>query len=248
MKSIILLSCIALAAIGAGLEAADSAANVGWRNDGSGHFTDVQAPTEWSNKKNIAWETELPNFSTSSVIAVGDKLFAASKEYDLICLSKKDGKILWVQTSAPYDAATAEDKKRKPDLWKEAAALIKKRDALNKKMAGSKNAFQIGAEKHKIEKQIDKLLFKTNPKRYKGGWSKDGGMANGTPASDGKHVYVYNSMGIVACFNLDGKKIWCTHLTRGQQEHSYHQTPLLIDGKVVFVQRAMIALDAKTGA
>ena len=68
-------------------------------------------PTEWSSSKNLAWKTELPGPGSSSPIIVGDRVFVTcysgygtgrgaagditKLERHLICVSLKDGKILW---------------------------------------------------------------------------------------------------------------------------------------------------------
>lgn len=68
-------------------------------------------PTEWSDSKNLAWKTPLPGPGSSSPIIVGDRVFvtcysgygtgrgAASDikqlQRHLICVSLKDGQVLW---------------------------------------------------------------------------------------------------------------------------------------------------------
>ena len=52
-----------------------------------------------------------------------------------------------------------------------------------------------------------------------------------TPLSDGKHVVVWNGMGVAACFDLDGQRKW---ITRVETDHIvYGSSPALADG--VFV-------------
>ena len=70
-------------------------------------------PTEWSDSKNLAWKTELPGPGSSSPIIVGDRVFVTcfsgygygsgrgaagdikQLQRHLVCVSLKDGKILW---------------------------------------------------------------------------------------------------------------------------------------------------------
>ena len=68
-------------------------------------------PTEWSDSKNLAWKTDLPGPGSSSPIVVGDRVFVTcysgygtgrgaagdikQLQRHLICVSVKDGKILW---------------------------------------------------------------------------------------------------------------------------------------------------------
>lgn len=73
-------------------------------------------PTEWSDTKNLAWKTELPGPGSSSPIVVGERVFVTcysgygtsrSDAGDLkqlqrhvICVSLKDGRILWDKSVA----------------------------------------------------------------------------------------------------------------------------------------------------
>jgi outer membrane protein assembly factor BamB len=87
---------------------------------GDGVTTDTKLPLEWDEKKNLVWRAELPGPGSSSPIISGDKVFLTSYSgYGLdvqepgdpakltrhaICLSKKDGKILWqheIKTDLP---------------------------------------------------------------------------------------------------------------------------------------------------
>ncbi len=68
-------------------------------------------PTDWSDSTNLAWKTELPGPGSSSPIIVGDRVFVTcysgygtdrraagdvkKLQRHLICVSLKDGKILW---------------------------------------------------------------------------------------------------------------------------------------------------------
>src|SRR5664279_434648 len=75
---------------------------VGWRGDGSGRYPDANPPTEWYQKangqsKNILWKTKLPCYSWATPIIVGDKLITRSEPYDLICMDKNTGKLLWIR-------------------------------------------------------------------------------------------------------------------------------------------------------
>src|SRR5438477_8293840 len=57
-------------------------------------------PTRWSATDNVAWRTEIPGIGHSSPIIHGDRVFVTTcliKEQTrvLLCLDRKDGKILW---------------------------------------------------------------------------------------------------------------------------------------------------------
>src|SRR5262249_8848077 len=70
----------------------------GPRLDGSS--TEKDLPIKWSATDNIAWRTEIPGNGHSSPISHGDRVFVTTcllKEQNrvLLCLDRKDGKILW---------------------------------------------------------------------------------------------------------------------------------------------------------
>ncbi len=75
--------------------AACAADPVGWRNDGTGRFADADPPTEWSTGKNVLWKASLPGQSYAAPIVVGENLYVASDPADLLCIRRKDGKVLW---------------------------------------------------------------------------------------------------------------------------------------------------------
>ena len=98
---------------------------VGWRGDGTGHYPDATPPAFWSKTAdgkttNILWQKKFPHYSWASPLVVGDKLFVRSEPYDLVCLDRNSGKVLWVRAHGPNEAASDED--RKDPLWPEVTA------------------------------------------------------------------------------------------------------------------------------
>lgn len=78
----------------------------GWRGDGSGVSADKNLPTYWSDKDNVVWRTALPGEGNSSPIVWGDRVFVTAstdkgRTRVVLCLSAKDGGILW---RTPLDA------------------------------------------------------------------------------------------------------------------------------------------------
>jgi outer membrane protein assembly factor BamB len=84
--------------------------------NGSAVSDALGVPTEWSDTKNLAWKTELPGPGSSSPIVVGERVFVTcysgygtsrsdagdlkQLQRHLICVSLKDGKILWDKSVA----------------------------------------------------------------------------------------------------------------------------------------------------
>ena len=76
----------------------------GWRGvRGDGSTSEKNLPTKWSATENVAWKTEIPGLGHSTPIVWEDKIFLTtaleeSKDRVLLCLNRKDGKILWQKT------------------------------------------------------------------------------------------------------------------------------------------------------
>ncbi len=80
-----------------------------WRGPrGDATTNETGFPTRWSATENVRWKTSIPGRGHSSPIVWGDRIFLTSamedgdpkglKERLLICIDRKDGKILWQKT------------------------------------------------------------------------------------------------------------------------------------------------------
>ena len=231
---------------------------VGWRGDGTGRFPDAAPPLAWGLKKdgsatNILWQSEMPYYSPSSPIVVGDRLFTTANAYSLVCVDTANGKILWVRSVSPYDAATKEERAAHKEVFDQLDALALKRDELNAKIpaAPADGVFKLGQEVFKVEEQMEKLICDSDKEKYrKTGMSySDGGYMAATPASDGTCVYAWNGWGVTACFDLKGERKWIRFDQIKPQEHGHFSAPLLIGEKVIiYIGRQFLALDKATGA
>lgn len=83
----------------------------GWRGPrGDGTSQEKNVPVKWSDTQNIAWKIPLPGKGHASPIVWGRRIFVVTagkeqKQRILICLDRKDGKILWqrVVIEAPLE-------------------------------------------------------------------------------------------------------------------------------------------------
>ncbi len=109
---------LAFALVAFGNAAAGQAADWSrFRGPNGSAVSDAQGvPTDWSDSTNLAWKTELPGPGSSSPIIVGDRVFVTcysgygvnrrdagdvkQLQRHLICVSLKDGKILWDKSVA----------------------------------------------------------------------------------------------------------------------------------------------------
>ena len=79
-----------------------------WRGpllDGSSDETGL--PKQWSTTEGVRWRTPLPGFSGATPAVWGDRIFVSSpnadKELMLLCLDKREGKVLWQKVLATGD-------------------------------------------------------------------------------------------------------------------------------------------------
>ncbi len=236
------------------------------------YFTPVApsaAPLTYETK-NIRWMARMIGRSTSQPIVVGDRIFVGSGISDLLCLDKKTGKIQWLQSSTPYDALTAEERAALP-IKDQVEPLIATLQKLSTELVTTLNApsYLAGlppAEEAELDKKlkakidaeraIHSAFSKMDRKKYPAMYDNEVSASNGTPCSDGTHVYWTCGGGmkgpgayVLACFTLDGRRVWSRHGAFGAQEHGNHTSPALVDGKLVFAaNKTLYAFDAKTGA
>ena len=213
--------------------------------------------------------TKLPGFSASSPVVVGDRLFAACGTSDLVCLSKKDGRILWLTTCTPCDAAGAAEQAAagyQDKVMPLAAELRKANDTLLKEMNAANplpglpqdqqgKLDGLIRQKHDLEKKLHDALRSIDGKKYPQLYINEVAGTNGTPITDGKRVYVAVGGGskgpgayVISAYSLEGERLWSFHEALGAAEHGNHASPALLDGKLIYgVMDTLIAFDAASG-
>ena len=229
---------------------------VGWRGDGTGHFPGATPPTTWSRgangeRKNILWETKLPCYSWATPIVVGNKVITRSEPYDLICLDKNTGKILWMRSHPPVIAVTKDEKKANP-AFREIEPLVAELQTLNEAFGARGWSKELYKQKHDLQKRIDELTakadkkYKLPPDMYVESWS---GYTGATPVSDGASIFVSSGCGITACYDLNGNRKWerFENVTRIWNEHGVACSPWVSGNKVFVHTIGLHALDKATG-
>ena len=192
--------------------------------------------------KNIAWMKRLPGRSTSTPLLVGDRLFLIAEPDELLCLDKKDGSLLWSAFVNPYAALGADEKAKN-------AGLAEAVDPLIAKLRSESDS----KERARLRGRIQQGLKEADSKRFvpplSGHFESHFGIVGftmPTPVSDGKQVYVWNGMGVAACFDVDGTRRWMTQIKT--EELNYGSSPALADGVLAVFLNGLIGLDAATGA
>jgi outer membrane protein assembly factor BamB len=229
---------------------------VGWRGDGTGHFPGATPPTTWSRgangeRKNILWEAKLPCYSWATPIVVGNKVLTRSEPYDLICLDKNTGKILWIRSHPPFVAVSAAEKKANP-AWKEIEPLVAELQKLNDAFAANGWSKELYKAKHDLQKQIDTLTakadkkYKLPPDMYVESWS---GYTGATPCSDGQSIFVSSGCGITAAYDLNGARKWerFENVTPVWGEHGVACSPWVWGDKLYVHTVGLHVLDKANG-
>jgi len=77
----------------------------------------------------------------------------------------------------------------------------------------------------------------------------DAGNTTPTPVSDGRFVYAVFGTGIVACYDLAGRRQWIWYEgPHPEPEYGRSASPALVGGKLLVSLSSLVALDAATGA
>lgn len=194
--------------------------------------------------QNIAWR--LPWGGGAAPIIVGQRLLFQSEPYDLVCLDKDSGKVLWVRSNNYFEATAAPD--RKGPAFDETASLAAELNRLNDSLAGSTAlTAEQPAAKTKIQKQLYDVLRKVDEKKYTFTKEQDLGMSGFVPVSDGRRVWAWFGSGIAACYDLDGKRQWIALDNRAGTHHGYATSPALVGTTLVAYMHELIGFDAETG-
>jgi outer membrane protein assembly factor BamB len=234
---------------------------IGWRTDGSGQYPKAEPPLEWSSSKNVVWKTPMPGYGVSHPVPLGERLFTCSEPATLLCLDRKDGKILW-QKSCSYSELEIEPeaKERLKKELEEVAELTKKQSAIQREMDTLRRALvKEQAPPQDIEQkckpfrvQIDelnkqKLGFPLAQRYTQPSQHPTAGYSAPTPVTDGRNVFVAFGNGLVACYDLEGKREWLRLIEHTNLAFGHSASPILAGGRLLVHFTDLVALDPKTG-
>jgi len=191
-------------------------------------------------EKNIAWMTRLPERTNACPLVVGQRIFTPAEPDELLCLDKATGKILWRRLNTFYDAMSEAERAAHPGLQEQIEPFLADLQQTTK--------YEKGLE---LRRKINELLIAADKKKYKLKWDDHFAAHFGiigfttTPVSDGRHVYAFFGYGVVACYDLDGKRQWIRRLAA--KEVGYTCSPALAGGRLFCVFGGLHALDPATG-
>ncbi len=231
---------------------------VGWRTDGTGKYLDANPTIEWSPEKSIIWKTEMPSKSNATPVIVGDRLFVCSEPSSLVCVSLADGQILWERTNNFEDMVDAEEAAKMTAAHQEAVRLRKQRSTvsrniwkLKRQLQENKDDAELKAKLDDIQKQVAEISKQLDP--YEKSWYSlpdvhaTNGFTSATPVSDGEHVFVSFGTGLVACYDLDGNKVWARMVEKPRIGWGSCSSPVIVDGQLMVLIHHLFALDKATG-
>jgi RNA polymerase sigma-70 factor (ECF subfamily) len=213
---------------------------VGWRGDGTGHYPDANPPTTWmrnekGEKKNIKWEVKMPSYSFSTPIIVGDKIFTRSESYDLICLDKMTGKLLWIRSYPTAMAVSADERKAHPE-FAQIDPFLADLQKVNDEFVAQGWKAELYQKKidlhHKINDMTEKIdkRYKLPNDQYVESWA---GVTGQQAWSDGQYIYLTSGHGVSACYDLEGNKKWAVFEPLATSEHGHGWSPALFDDKFI---------------
>ena len=237
---------------------------IGWRGDGTGRYPGATPPLAWSRTRaadggwqttGIVWAARLPHASVASPIVVGDRIFVTSEVNDLACLDKRTGRVLWLRSSAEFEGLPAGELGTNAVLAGRLEPLMQELARTNDAVVAALNAGQekgidsAVAAKRAIEKRVQDIQLSVDKKKFERYWGQAVfGFSGPTPTSDGRRVYVFYTTGIVACYDLDGKRLWIHRGRGGCSEHGNFASPLLCGNRLAVWAAELRGYDAETGA
>ena len=247
------------------------AATVGFRGDSGGVYPNASLPTAWKDGSNILWKVKMPSWSNGSPAPVGGKVFTCAEPFWLIAVDAETGEILW-QAKNDYaetmDAETAAAYAREKTLLAEHKKAREPFDRLCQEIKDDGNRLHGKASSSKTQEAmtavVDELAAKLE--RVKTAWcpplqtptpltqkytlpGKHGGTGNttATPVSDGRAVWAVFGSGVVACYEMDGKRKWIRLASKRIAGRGQCASPRLAAGKLIVSFTDVHALDPETG-
>ncbi len=231
----------------------------GWRTDGSGRYPSANPVLEWSTTENVVWKTPLPDKGNSMPVLVGDKLFVTVEPDRLLCISAKDGKILWSQSSRMADTLDGEQKTKLEANVGKIDELKKELEEGDRKIRELARAIRSATDAEKGAKEQEREKLKQRSERIQeelagaGGFAEPSthdanGYASATSVSDGERVFGVYGTGVVAAYDLTGKRLWIKLHEQPVDQWGHSTSPLLVGGKLIVHIKNMMALDPGTGA
>jgi len=236
---------------------------VGWRTDGTGQYPQAKLPAKWGEDAAAKWNLKTKAWGNAMPVVVGETVFITEEPTKLIAVDLKTGKQLW-EASNMYEEVLDEKQlaffksnqasaekliAERQALQDERNKLRRKERQLEKDDSKKAEAEAMQQKRKELDKQINELNAKLNknpgldmPKTH-----NVNGYASFTPVSDGGTVVAAFGNGVVAAYDLEGKRKWARWVQNPDHGWGGCVSPALADGKVIVRFDDHVALDLKTG-
>lgn len=235
------------------------AETVGWRHDNSGSFTVEKAPLKWSDTDNVVWRKEMPNWSNTSPVIVGDAIITCAEPATLICIDKTSGEIRWQHANHYTDLASPEvAEKAKASLTKAAPVLAElqqvknemrkisrklRRDRENKDLIQQMEDLKSKGKELQDTLDADPLIAQFN----KPNTHNSNGYCSYIPQCDGKHIYAAFGIGTLACYDMQGNRKWGIIGDKPDAKFGGSTSPILSKQYIIVGFKDYVAYDKETG-
>ncbi|MAE65494.1 MAG: hypothetical protein CMJ18_14585 [Phycisphaeraceae bacterium] len=233
-----------------------AAAPIGWRTDGTGCYPDATPPVVWGPEKNVAWSTPMASWSNSTPVITGDRIFVCSEPDTLVCVDRRDGRVLWQRSNARLDVMLGDQAAAAQAKLDDAAPRMKalqekehrmrrirrmiRRDGETDELVGKRS--QLRAEIETLRKDLGEVEGLRPPQTH-----NSNGYSSATPVTDGRFVYVQFGTGVVACYDVEGERQWIRHVQDSEHGWGQSSSPVLSGGTLVVLIRALYGIDPATG-
>lgn len=231
---------------------------VGWRGDGTGKYLEATGITQWSPESNVLWRTELPGPGNALPCVVGNRLFICAEPTTLICVDTDTGALLWQRTNNFVDIVSAEEGERVRQETEAAGALQGQLGQLQGEIWRLKQDLKDQPDDRELtdrltaaEQRAAELWQELEP--YRKAWYRwpethpTTGYSTPTPVSDGHHVWVAYGTGMVACYDLEGNRLWARVVDKPNHGWGHSASPRLV-GDTLIIHYVMVnALNKDTG-
>ena len=221
-----LIAMLCWLAVGAVSAQTDLAHWAEWRGPFWNGMARGDAPTSWTDAKNIKWKLDIPGRGHSTPVVWGDKIF--------------------LTTAIPTKPLTA--------VVEQAGEQTSRRGPGGGAGANIEHRFEVICVSRKTGKVIwQKTARVATP--HEGYHRMYGSFASNAPITDGKHVYAFFGSRGIYCYDLNGKPVWQKDLgvqMRMRLQFGEGVAPALDGERIIltFDQESdsfVVALDKRTG-
>jgi hypothetical protein len=232
-------------------------AATGWRTDGTGRYPDSKPVMEWSVTNNVVWKTPTPAWGNANPVVVGDRVFIGMEKTKLLCISAKDGSVLWQKDTVYEDlgatpeekAKITEDAKKMLEIQKEMKGVQKDLNDTAGELKKNKEDQTLIAKKDELDKKLAEVKerFKAYEQLLIPPTNKKNGYSTPTPVSDGQCVYVMYGTGVATCFDLNGNRKWTTMIGKPTDDRGISASPVVVGNMFAIQVVDLSAVDKSSG-